>query len=100
MKNLNNLDRLIVDSFENNIDENLFIFYLNQSKQLDNFLLILIQNSFKNFNYKLKDLKSRIDSFIFIGIELPTDDLLKVVIAKMLSDKQIRTSPKINRVYN
>ena len=44
---------------------------------------------------KLEDLKSRINSFIFIGIELPTDDLLKVIITKTLSDKQIRISPKL-----
>ena len=45
--------------------------------------------------FKLEDLKSRINSFIFIGIELPTDDLLKVVISKMLSEKQITIKPKL-----
>ena len=45
--------------------------------------------------FKLEDLKSRINSFIFIGIELPTDDLLKVVISKILSEKQITIKPKI-----
>jgi chromosomal replication initiation ATPase DnaA len=43
----------------------------------------------------LKDLKSRINSFLFIGIELPTDDLLKVIISKTFSDKQISINPKI-----
>ena len=36
----------------------------------------------KNINFNLEDLKSRIRSFLFIGIELPTDDLLKVIISK------------------
>ena len=35
------------------------------------------------------------NSFIFIGIELPSDDLLKVIITKTLSDKQISISPKL-----
>jgi chromosomal replication initiation ATPase DnaA len=45
--------------------------------------------------FNLKDLISRINSFIFIGIELPTDDLLKVIISKNLSDKQIAINPKL-----
>ena len=31
-----------------------------------------------------------------MGIELPTDDLLKVIISKTLSDKQISINPKIS----
>ena len=46
--------------------------------------------------FKLKDLQSRMDSFINIGIELPTDDLLKVIISKSLSDKQINLNPRIS----
>ena len=36
------------------------------------------------------------NSFVYIGIELPTDDLLKVIISKTLSDKQISVNPKIS----
>ena len=43
----------------------------------------------------MEDLKSRVNSFIYIGIDLPTDDLLKVIISKTLSDKQISINPKI-----
>ena len=42
-----------------------------------------------------KNLRSRTDSFLFIGIDLPTDDLLKVIISKSFSDKQINIDPKI-----
>ena len=51
--------------------------------------------SIRKDNFELTDLKSRINSFIFIGIELPTDDLLKVIITKFLSDKQINVNPKL-----
>ena len=44
----------------------------------------------------MKDLRSRINSFLYIGIELPTDDLLKVIISKILSDNQINIDPKIS----
>ena len=77
IQDLNQLDCLIIDNYENNIEEKLLYSILNQSKQLDNYVLINSTNSIKNVNFNLVDLKSRISSFIFIGIELPTDDLLK-----------------------
>ena len=33
---------------------------------------------------------------MFIGIELPTDELLRVIISKTLSEKQISINPKIS----
>jgi len=103
-KNINNntiydLDScncLIIDNFDNNIDEKLLYSILNQSKQLDNFILINSTDSIQNLRFDLKDLRSRINSFLYIGIELPTDDLLKVIISKSLSDKQISINPKIS----
>ena len=96
IKYLNNLDCLIIDNFENNIDEKIFYSILHQSKQLENYILINSIISIKNINFKLKDLKSRINSFLHIGIQLPTDDLLKVIISKTLSDNQININPKIS----
>ena len=96
IRDLNSIDCLIIDSFNNNIDEKLFYSLLNQSKQLDNFILVNSLKSIKNEKFFLKDLQSRINSFIFIGIELPTDDLLKVIISKTLSEKQININPKIS----
>ena len=96
VQDLNNLDCLIIDGFKNNIEEKLLYSILNQSKQLDNYVLMNSISSIKNINFKLNDLVSRINSFLYIGIELPTDDLLKVIISKTLSDKQIRINPKIS----
>ena len=96
VRDLINLECLIIDSFNNNIDENLLYSILNQSKQLNNYVLINSIPSIKNINFKLGDLKSRMNSFLYIGIDLPTDDLLKVIISKTLSDKQISVNPKIS----
>ena len=85
---MGDIDCLIIDKFKNNIDENIFFINLNQSKQLDKYLLINSLASIKNTSFLFKDLKSRISS-LSTGIELPTDDLLKVIITKTLSDKQI-----------
>ena len=96
VKDLINFECLIIDGFNNNIDENLLYSILNQSKQLNNYVLINSNHSIKNINFKLGDLKSRMNSFLYIGIDLPTDDLLKVIISKTLSDKQISVNPKIS----
>ena len=95
IQDLYDLECLIIDRFDNNIDEELLYSILNQSKQLENYILINSTTSIKNMNLTLGDLKSRINSFLYIGIELPTDDLLKVIISKSLSDKQISINPKI-----
>ena len=59
-----------------------FILLLNQSKQLDKYVVINSEISIKKHKFKLVDLKSRLNSFINIGIDLPTDDLLEVIISK------------------
>jgi chromosomal replication initiation ATPase DnaA len=63
---------------------------------VDNYIVINTALSLKNSNFNLKDLQSRINSFVYIGIELPTDDLLQVIISKSFSDRQINLNPKIS----
>ena len=96
IQELHSVDCLIIDSFSNNINEKLFYSILNESKQLDNYILINSRTSIKEEKFILQDLQSRINSFVYIGIELPTDDLLKVIISKSMSDKQISLSPKLS----
>ncbi len=103
-KNINNetilkfekLDCLIIDNYEKNIDEKIFYSILNQSKQLDNYMVINSILPIRDIKFELKDLKSRAESFVDLGIELPTDDLLRVIISKSFSDKQIEITPKIS----
>ena len=95
IQKLENIECLIIDNFKNNIDEKLLYSILNQSKQLENYILITSNLSIKETKFSLRDLESRMNSFLYFGIELPTDDLLKVIISKTLSDKQISINPKI-----
>lgn len=90
------LDCLIIDNYEKNINEKIFYSLLNQSKQSDSYLLVNSILPLGNIKFDLKDLRSRTESFINLGIELPTDDLLRVIISKSFSDKQIEITPKIS----
>ena len=96
ISNFDKINCLIIDNYESNIDEKLLYSILNQSKQLDIYVVVNSILPIKDVNFFLKDLKSRAESFVNLGIELPTDDLLRVIISKYFSDKQIDISPKIS----
>ena len=86
---------VIIDEYDNNIDEKVFYSVLNQSFQVDQYIVVSSKKPIKKINVKLNDLKSRLDSFIDIGIDLPTDDLIRVILTKTFSDKQIKIEIKL-----
>ena len=90
------LNCLIIDNYDKNINEETLYSILNQSKQMDTFVVINSIFPIKDIGFTLKDLQSRAKSFMNLGIELPTDDLLRVIISKFFSDKQIEVSPKLS----
>ena len=90
------LDCLIIDNYKKDINEEIFYSILNQSRQLDIYIVINSVLPIKDMNIELIDLKSRTESFVNLGIELPTDDLLRVIISKSFSDRQIAITPKIS----
>ena len=87
---------MIIDNYDENISEDFLYTILNQIKQLGNYILINSNLPIKNLNFRLNDLKSRARSFIDLGIDLPTDELLRVIIFKSFSEKQIKISPQIS----
>ena len=96
IKNIENKECLIIDDYKNNIRENEFYSILNFLRQANKYVIINSIFPIKNEKIKLNDLKSRLNSFIDVGIELPTDELLRVIISKYFSDKQIDITPKIS----
>ncbi len=85
---------LIIDDYDNNIDEKILYSIINQANQDNKYLIISSTVSIKKFKTRIEDLKSRFTSFVDIGIDLPTDDLIRVILAKNFSDKQIEVSEK------
>ena len=83
---------VVIENYEGNIDEKLLYSTLNHIIQLNKNLIINSLKSIKLINIDLPDLKSRLNSFTEVGIKLPTDDLLRVIISKTFSDKQIQLS--------
>ena len=93
-KIVENYDCIVIENYDGNINENLFYSFINQILQLNKILIINSLNNIKKLKISLIDLKSRLDSFMEIKINLPTDDLIRVIISKTFSDKQVDLSNK------
>ena len=87
-------DCIVIENYNENINEELLYSLINHISQFDKNLIINSQSNIKDFNINLVDLKSRLSSFMEIQISLPTDDLIRVIISKSFSDKQIELSSK------
>ena len=94
MKEYKTKECLVIDDFNNDIDEKVLYSIINQAYQDNKYLIISSLNSIKNIQTKIKDLESRFSSFVDIGIDLPTDELIRVILTKNFSDKQIQVSEK------
>jgi len=86
---------LIIDEYLNNVEEKLFYSILNQCHLSNQYIIINSLKPIQSFEVALKDLKSRFSSFVNIGIDLPTDELIKVIISKNFSDKQVKIDKKL-----
>ena len=73
----------------------LFYSLLNQCHQSNQYIIVNTLKPIKSFEIKLNDLKSRFENFIYTGIDLPTDDLIRVILTKNFSDKQVKIDAKL-----
>jgi len=85
---------LIIENLKENISEKILYSLWNTAVQDNKFLLITSKKPINQYKFKLPDLKSRISDIITIGINLPSDDLISVILAKNFSDKQIKVEKK------
>ena len=87
-------EALVIENFDDSVSEKKLFSFWNMALQDNKYFLINSIKPINSYNWKLKDLKSRINSCLIIGIKLPSDDLISVIIAKNFSDKQIKVEKK------
>ena len=82
---------------------------INHCKIFNLKLLVTSTVSISNYNFKLLDLKSRLNSFYSIKINSPDDEMCKIILTKLFHEKQIIIKNneifdfilnRINRTYN
>ena len=87
-------EALILENLNEKVNENLLFSLWNLAVQDNKYFLINSIKPISHYKFKLADLKSRIDSCLSIGINLPDDDLISVILVKNFSDKQIKVENK------
>ena len=87
-------EALIIENLNEKVSENLLFSIWNVALQDNKYLLITSSKPINLYKFKLPDLKSRINSSILIGIKLPDDNLISVILSKNFSDKQIKVEKK------
>ena len=87
-------EALIIENIDEKISEELLFSLWNIALQDNKYLLITSTKPINSYKFKLRDLISRVNSSLIIGINLPSDDLISVILAKNFSDKQIKVEKK------
>ena len=87
-------EALIIENFNEKVSEKVLFSLWNMALQDNKYFLINSREPINSYKFKLDDLTSRINSSLIIGIKLPSDDLISVILMKNFSDKQIKVEKK------
>ena len=87
-------ETLIIENLNEKISEKLLFPLWNIALQDNKYFLITSTKPLNSYKFKMNDLVSRVNSSLIIGISLPSDDLISVILAKNFSDKQIKIKKK------
>ena len=95
LKKIKVFENIIIENFNDKIDESLFFTLLNIVDQDNKYLILTSKIPIVDHIFKLDDLNSRSKNFILSNIEKPEDDLMFALILKNLSDRQISIDKKL-----
>ena len=108
-KIINNKNNVAIDDLTSISSEEEIFHIINHCKIFNLKLLVTSTVSISNYNFKLLDLKSRLNSFYSIKINSPDDEMCKIILTKLFHEKQIIIKNneifdfilnRINRTYN
>jgi len=95
LKRIKIFENIIIENFDDQINENLFFTLLNIIDQDNKYLILTSLKPIVEYTFKLDDLNSRSKNFLLSNIEKPGDDLMFALILKNLSDRQISIDKKL-----
>jgi len=95
LKKIKFFENIIIENFDDQINENLFFTLLNIIDQDNKYLILTSIKPIVKHTFKLDDLNSRSKNFLLSNIEKPGDDLMFALILKNLSDRQISIDKKL-----
>ena len=86
---LENTSNVIIDNIFDNINEEEIFHIINHCSSVNSKILVTSNIGLNEYTFQLKDLSSRLKTFININIYLPDDELLINLMTKLFHDKQI-----------
>ena len=95
LKQIKVYENIVIENFNDQIDENLFYTLLNIVDQDNKYLILTSEKPVVEHLFKLDDLNSMSKNFLLLNIEKPGDDLMFALILKNLSDRQISIDKKL-----
>ena len=95
LKKIKIYENIVIENFDDKIDENLLFTLINIIDQDNKYLILTSRNPIVDYSFKLNDLNSRFNNFLLCNIEKPGDDLMFALILKNLSDRQISIDKKL-----
>ena len=95
LKQIKVYENIIIENFNDEINENFFYTLLNIIDQDNKYLILTSKKPIVEHVFKLDDLNSRSKNFLLSAIEKPEDDLMFALILKNLSDRQISIDKKL-----
>ena len=95
LKQIKVYENIVIENFNDQIDENLFYTMMNIIDQDNKYLILTSEKPVVEHLFRLDDLNSRSKNFLLSNIEKPGDDLMFALILKNLSDRQISIDKKL-----
>ena len=87
---------IAIDNVFNNIDEENIFHIINHCKNENLKVFITSNMDIDEHNFKITDLKSRLKTFYYVSILNPDDEMVKIILTKLLHEKQfIIKNPEI-----
>ena len=87
-------EALIIENVNEKVSENFLFSLWNVALQDNKYILITSIKPINSYKFILPDLKSRVADCLCVGINLPSDDLIGVILTKNFSDRQIKVDKK------
>ncbi len=88
-------ENILLENFDDNYDEEIIFSLINFVDQNNKYLIIISQKPINEFKFLLKDLESRSRNCLIAKINKPDDQMIKVLLTKCFSDKQILIDNKL-----
>ena len=95
LKELKIYENIILENFDQNVDESLIYSLFNIIDQDNKYLIINSLIPISEISFKLNDLRSRAKNCLIAKIDKPDDELMFAIVLKNFSDRQITIDKKL-----